>query len=306
MSFGIMFHHFHGKKFPKMQGSISSSDFVSIIKFLKKKYNLLNSDDFMEKFNNGNLKKKDICLTFDDCLKSQIQFALPILKKFNIKAFFFVYSSIFGKKLDKFESYRDFRTTNYKSIDNFYLDFFDLIEKKMPLESKKFKKIFNKSYLKKFSFYTVNDRKYRFYRDIILSKKKHDDLMRMLMLKKNYKVLSRKKKIIMNKLDIKNVIKDDHEIGLHSHTHPIRIDQLSYKKQLKEYNINKKILKKICKKDITSMAHPCGRYNKNTLKILKKLNVKIGFRSNMHKDKIKNCYEIPRIDHVDILKKIKN
>ena len=54
------------------------------------------------------------------------------------------------------------------------------------------------------------------------------------------------------------------------------------------------------------MAHPCGRYNKNTLKILKKLNVKIGFRSNMHKHMTKNCYEIPRIDHVDILKKIKN
>ena len=306
MSFGVMFHHFHGKKFPKMQGSISSTDFVKIIKYLKKKYNLLNPNDFINKFYDGDLKSKDICLTFDDCLKSQIQLALPVLKKFNIKAFFFIYSSIFGKKLDKFEAYRDFRSTIYKSIDNFYLDFFNLIEKTMPLESKLFKKNYKKSYLHKFSFYTTNDRKYRYYRDVVLSKKQHDNLMSMLMSEKNYDLLTRKKKIIMSMSDIKNILKHDHQIGLHSHTHPIRIDQLNYTQQLKEYKINKRVLKKICKKDLISMSHPCGRYNNNTLKILKKLNIKIGFRSNMHKKYIKNCYEIPRLDHVDVLKKLKN
>ena len=171
MSIGIMFHHFHGKNFPHMQGSISSSDFISIIKFLRSNYNLLNPDNFKEKFYLGELKKKDICLTFDDCLKSQIKIALPILKKLKIKAFFFIYSSIFGKKLDKFESYRDFRSTFYKSIDHFYLDFFNLIRKKLPKESKKFSKEFEKNYLKKFNFYTLNDRKYRFYRDVIFLKK---------------------------------------------------------------------------------------------------------------------------------------
>ena len=32
-----MFHHFHGKNHGKSQGSISTKQFVKIIKFLKKK-----------------------------------------------------------------------------------------------------------------------------------------------------------------------------------------------------------------------------------------------------------------------------
>jgi len=305
MSTGIMFHHFHGKNFPHMQGSISSSDFISIIKYLKNNYNLLDADNFKNKFYLGKLKKKDICLTFDDCLKSQIKIALPVLKKFKIKAFFFIYSSIFGNKLDKFESYRDFRSTFYKTIDHFYLDFFSLIKKKLPKENEKFLKQYKKDYLKKFSFYSLNDRKYRFYRDVILSKKKYESLMNTLMLKKNYNPISRKNKILMNKSDIISISKNGHEIGLHSHTHPIRIDLLNLKEQNNEYKVNQKILKKLIKKDITSMSHPCGRYNKDSIKVLKNLNIKIGFRSNIHQKKIKSCFEIPRIDHIDILRKLK-
>ncbi len=305
MSFGVMFHHFHGKNFPHMQGSISSSDFVSIIKHLRVNYNLIDPESYKNKLKKNKLKKKDICLTFDDCLKSQIKIALPILKKFKIKAFFFIYSSIFGKKLDKFESYRDFRSTFYRSIDDFYFEFFDLLKKKFPRENKRFLLEFKKTYLQKFKFYTLNDRKYRFYRDVILTKKKYEELMKILMLKKNYNTKSRKKKIIMNKKDIKNIEKDGHEIGLHSHSHPVRMDLLNLKKQIKEYKINNKVLKNLIKKNINSMSHPCGRYNKNTFKVLKDLNIEIGFRSNNHNKVIKSCFEIPRIDHTEVLKKLK-
>ena len=61
----------------------------------------------------------------------------------------------------------------------------------------------------------------------------------------------------------------------------------------------------IGKNKIYSMAHPCGSYNKNTLKILHGLNIKIGFRSNMKKIKPKNNLEIPRQDHTIILNLLK-
>ncbi len=300
-----MFHNFHGKNFPYTQGSISSSDFTSIIKYLKNNYNLIDPENYKNKLKEGKLKKKDVCLTFDDCLKSQIKIALPILNKFKIKAFFFIYSSIFGKKLDKFESYRDFRSITYKSINDFYFEFFDIVEKKFPLENKRFTFTFKKTYLQKFKFYSLNDRKYRFYRDVILTKKKYEKIMRILMLKKNYKIKSRKKKIIMNKTDVINILKDGHEIGLHSHTHPTRIDLMNKKKQIQEYKVNYIVLKKLTKKNIDSMSHPCGRYNQNTIKVLRNLNIEIGFRSNNHIKKIKSCFEIPRIDHTEILNKLK-
>ncbi len=304
MSLGIMFHHFHGKNFKKMQGSISSNQFNSIIKYLKKKYTILNPDIFFKNIQQGNLKKKNICITFDDCLKSQISIALPILNKFKIRAFFFIYSGILTNKIDKFEIYRDFRSTAYKSIDSFYNDFFEIIISDYKKDLIKFNKTFDSNYLKKFKFYSFNDRKYRFYRDNILSEKKYEIIMNSLIKKKNYNSFLRYKKILMNKFDLNKLINSGHEIGLHSHSHPVRFDLLNYNQQLYEYHTNQKILNQISKKNIYSMSHPCGRYNKHTIKVLKKLNIKLGFRSNNHIKKVKSIFEVPRIDHTEILKKI--
>ena len=109
----------------------------------------------------------------------------------------------------------------------------------------------------------------------------------------------------MNKTDVINILKDGHEIGLHSHTHPTRIDLMNKKKQIQEYKVNYIVLKKINKKILTVLSHPCGRYNQNTIKVLRNLNIEIGFRSNNHIKKIKSCFEIPRIDHTEILNKLK-
>ena len=54
------------------------------------------------------------------------------------------------------------------------------------------------------------------------------------------------------------------------------------------------------------MSHPCGMYSKNTLRILKKLNIKIGFRDNMVIDKWmkkinSSSFEIARQDHSNII-----
>ena len=58
------------------------------------------------------------------------------------------------------------------------------------------------------------------------------------------------------------------------------------------------------------MSHPCGSYNLNTLKILKKLKIEIGFRQMIGKNlKYKKFItnqsnlEIAREDHSNIVKK---
>ena len=91
-----MFHHFHSKNFQKNgQGSINKKEFESIINFLKKNYNILKPQDWIYKVEEKKLKKNDICLTFDDALLSQYTIALKTLNKFKLKAFWFVYSSVF-------------------------------------------------------------------------------------------------------------------------------------------------------------------------------------------------------------------
>ena len=54
------------------------------------------------------------------------------------------------------------------------------------------------------------------------------------------------------------------------------------------------------------MSHPLGNYNSKTIKVLKKLNIDLGFIATM-KDKIKSKtfkYNIPRQDHSDIISMI--
>ena len=305
MTFGAMFHHFHGGIYPQSQGSINKTQFENIIKYLKKKKKIIDPKKFRYLVSTKNLKGDEVCLTFDDAIKSQINIALPILRKHKIKCFFFIYSGIFKNSYDNLEYFRDFRCHKYKNIDLFYKDFFQKFKKKFSKKFIEFEKKFTNKYLKKYNFYTLNDRKFRFCRDIILSKNQYEKLMSMLMKEKKYNKTIRKKYLFMTKSDIKRLIKENHTIGLHSESHPTNITKLNYNSQLKEYKNCKNLLEKIIKKKIWSMSHPCGKYNISTLKILKKIGVEIGFRSNNFSKKINSSLEIPREDHANLLRSAK-
>ena len=97
---GIMFHHFHDDGIhTKGQGSIDKDDFYKMINFIGRN-NILDADVFYEKFKNNNLKDNEVCLTFDDAIKCQVDIALPVLEELKIKSFFFVYTSVFEGKPD--------------------------------------------------------------------------------------------------------------------------------------------------------------------------------------------------------------
>ena len=124
-----MFHHFHDDKIhTKGQGSIDKDDFYKMINFIGRK-NILDADVFIEKFKNNKLKNNDVCLTFDDAIKCQIDIALPALEELKIKSFFFVYTSIFDGKPDNLEIFRYFRMNYFNSINKFYDNFYKVLDK---------------------------------------------------------------------------------------------------------------------------------------------------------------------------------
>ena len=75
----------------------------------------------------------------------------------------------------------------------------------------------------------------------------------------------------------------------------------SFDFQLENYFKNKTILEGLLKKDVNSMSHPCNSYNSETLEILTDLKIEIGFRANLEPG-FNSCFEVPRIDHSEILK----
>ena len=86
---GIMFHHFHDDGVhTKSQGSISKDDFYRMIDFIGRD-NILDANIFLEKLKRNKLKNNEVCFTFDDAIKCQIDIALPVLEDLKIKSFFF-------------------------------------------------------------------------------------------------------------------------------------------------------------------------------------------------------------------------
>lgn len=311
---GVMFHHFHdNKKHIKSQGSINKSMLIKLINFIGRK-NIIDADEFLKKFQRNKLKKNHVCLTFDDSLKCQFDIAKPVLDKFNIKAFFFVYTASLENELNYIEIFRYFRSKFYKSINIFYKDFFLYLEKKYS--KAKVDNFFKKNryerikWKKKFKFYSNQDINFRLIRNKFFSDKDYSKIMLGLIKEKGLDVNKLKNKFNLNKKEILRLHKSGHLIGLHTHSHPFQLNKLNYSIQKREYQINKKILEKITRTKILSVAHPCGSYNKNTLKILNSLGVEIGFKQIMTKEsfmkKINNSkFEIAREDHSKIVSKLK-
>ncbi|OUX15691.1 MAG: hypothetical protein CBE11_03825 [Rickettsiales bacterium TMED251] len=301
-----MFHHFHNNFYPKSQGSIDEKQFEKILDFLEKNFNLLGADKFSDKVLCNKLESNDIVLSFDDALKCQFDIALPKLEERNISCFFFIYSSPFKNELNMLEVYRYFRNTCYNNINDFYDDFFKIVKnynvKEYDIVYEKFNQ---KNYLENYKFYTYEDRWFRFLRDRYLNNNLYSEFMIKLMKEKKFKKENSFSKLWMNENNIKSLESRGHVIGLHSYYHPTLIENKSYEEQKNEYTKNLRHLEGVIGKNkIFSMAHPCGNYNTETLNILKDLNIKIGFKSNMVREKKLSTLEIPRQDHINIINQI--
>ena len=310
---GVMFHHFHdNKKYKFSQGSITSNELYKVIKYIGQN-NILNADEFIDKFKNKKLKTNNVCLTFDDGLKCQYELAVPVLEDLKIKSFFFIQSQPLVESGNLIEIFRYFRNNFFNSVDGFYDLFFKVINKNLTSFFYKHRKQIE-SVKKQITYYSENDIKFRFVRDILLTKKEYDNAMLSMFKIKKFQYRNYLKSFHMNSKQIKDLDKKGHLIGLHSHKHHHLIEKLNYNDQLKEYSQNFKILTNILNKSkqiVRSMSHPNGSYNKNTLKILENLNIEIGFKQTINLDKkmkkINNTpLEIARQDHGTILKMIEN
>ena len=309
---GIMFHQFHDTKFYKASdGSISANDLYDLIKFIGRK-NIINADSFVQKKLENKLKNNELCFTFDDGLKCQLKIALPVLEDLRIKSFFFVNTSIFEGKPDFLELTRFFRVNYFKNKKQFYDLFFELINGDYLSFLKKNSKIIEK---KKtiYPFYSTRDLEFRLIRDRFFNQDQFKKIIFKMFKIKNFISSKTIKKLFFSKLDLKNLDSKGHLIGLHSHSHVSHFGKLPIESQKNEYKKNRKVLSDILNKpceEIISMSHPLGSYNKQSLEVLKNINIQIGFRDNMcinrGMKKINNSnLELARQDHSLIMKNIK-
>lgn len=300
---GIMFHHFHDARHPRGQGGMSADDLVRMIRHLGRS-RILDAEAWMERALAGRLAADDLCLTFDDALRCQWDVALPVLEDFGIKAFWFVYSSIFEGGLELLEVYRYFRSVAFEDIDGFYAAFFERVGETYPEDYERALAGFDpEGYLVDFPFYTTNDRIFRHLRDDVLGSEKYGRIMDAMIAEAGYDPRALRALLWLTDEHVVDLAARGHVVGLHSYSHPTRLERLPAADQRREYGRNYDHLRRVLGSAPLAMSHPCNSYGADTLAILHDLGIRLGFRANMARPAAAP-FEFPREDHANVLKRI--
>lgn len=300
---GIMFHHFYDDNHIKGQGAISAEQLKSIIEHYGAD-RILSADVWTAKANDNSLKSGDVCLTFDDALLCQYDIALPVLQQYNIRAFWFVYTSVICDNIEMLEVYRKFRIVYFKDINEFYNEFFITVNDSMYRDIVELSlRKYPKNYLEHSPFYSIADKKFRFVRDIVLGDDSYSEIMEIMMNRYDIDIIEFSSGLWLRENHIIDLHSKGHIIGLHSHTHPTKLSGFDMNEQKIEYTENVRTLLNILHKYPHTMSHPCNSYNQDTLHVLKNLGITLGFRANMEKQP-HTTLEFPRMDHANIIKEI--
>lgn len=309
---GIMFHHFHDHRgstelaevHPRGQGAICAAELDALIRHVGRD-RILPAQDWQARAAAGVLRPGDLCLTFDDNLRCQFDVALPVLRHHGITAFWFVYTSVLQGHLERLELYRLFRTLYYPTINQFYDAFFVTLDSGPDGAQVREKlRAFNPAnHLREFPFYTTQDRTFRYVRDEVLGERRYNDAMDRMMTAAGADPEELARGLWMDETSLRTLASEGHVIGLHSHTHPTRLGELSPDEQQSQYATNHAVLTKILGTKPTAMSHPCNSYSPATAAILQSLGIRLGFRANMAQVN-HGPLEFPREDHANLVKRM--
>jgi peptidoglycan/xylan/chitin deacetylase (PgdA/CDA1 family) len=304
MAHGVMFHHFHSGHHATKPGSIDADVFRRMLEHLRAHFRLLDGEVFLEHALDGSLSPDDVVLTFDDGLKSQIDVALPILNELPVSGIFNVYSSVFSGEPDRLEIYADFRATSFEDFPSFWAEFLMVSHELFPDLTTRLADEYPDGYLTDFPFYSETERRFRFLRDALLRPASYRLVMDEMLARSAYDVKSRIGSLWMDKADLVRLADAGHLVGLHSHTHPTRMSELSKEDQELEYRLNFNWIKDELGLSPLVVAHPCGDYSEDTLGVLDELGIRVGFRSSMTEGPFGSLLEIPRKDHAVLVKEL--
>lgn len=305
-----MFHRFHreGTR-PLGQGSITDVEFEAILRYVGPE-RILGPREWLARVKTGTLENTDICITFDDGLKSPFEVALPVLNRLGLKSFWFVPSTALNGSVDRNEIASYLATSQFSSFEEFAGRFEQhALLAGDKLSSKEFIE-FSGSLKERFPFYSDVDIRFRYIRNFLLSRNEFEAIVDRMIGEAGLVVTEIASHLWMTKEDILSLHQGGHAIGLHSLSHPFILASLPLSTQEAEYKTNHQHLAAITGSSPESMSHPLNSYSKETLGVLQKLNIACGFCSNMSvpegsKSVNPSSLEFARVDSAELLKMTK-
>ncbi len=298
-----MYHYVRNikkSKYPNLKG-LEFSDFRKQIFYLKKNFNILSNNQFIEILNSRKIpKKKSILLTFDDGYRDHFEYVFPFLKKQDVSAVFY----------PPIMCVRNKAVLDVNKI-HFILAKEENRDKILDLIFLYVKKILNKNPqqigIEKINLLSRYDDKktilikrlLQHHLPLPYKKKIVDKIFKHIV---NYSEEEFSKILYMNKNNIQELYKNNFSIGSHGYNHYWweKINKNEQEMEIKKsINYFKKI--KVFDKNF-SVCYPYGSYNLQTLNLLKKYKIKFALTTrvgSINKKNIKKVYELPRFDTND-------
>ena len=299
----VMYHYVRNikkSKYPNLKG-LEFSDFRKQIFYLKKNFNILSNNQFIEILNSRKIpKKKSILLTFDDGYRDHFEYVFPFLKKQDVSAVFY----------PPIMCVRNKAVLDVNKI-HFILAKEENRDKILNLIFLYVKKILNKNPqqigIEKINLLSRYDDKKTILIKRLLQhhlplpyrKKIVDKIFKHIV---NYSEEEFSKILYMNKNNIQELYKNNFSIGSHGYNHYWweKINKNEQEMEIKKsINYFKKI--KVFDKNF-SVCYPYGSYNLQTLNLLKKYKIKFAVTTrvgSVNKKNIKKVYELPRFNTND-------
>lgn len=302
---GIFLRRFHGGPHAPTNGSIDADELRELILFLGRD-RFLPAREWIDRAATGSLREDDLILTFDDNLRCQFDVALPVLADLHISAAFFVCSTVLTGGIERSELDRHFRSTCFDSEQDFHDGFFAAIDASPFCHRTRQALLrFNpRTYLAQFPHYTSAERRFRFVRDEVLGADAYARVMSRMLADRGIDERELGSQLWMTTDHIRALHAAGHVIGLHSHTHPMRLGRLSPQQQREEYTTNWRQIRQITGAAPTAMSHPGDSYVPYTLAILRQLGIRAGFRSNMTQSAYSE-FEHPRESQIGLVQRMR-
>ena len=299
-----MYHYVRDLKnsrYPKIKG-LDYYAFLEQIKFLKKEYNIISTEDFIRDEYKKNTKT--CVLTFDDGYMDHYDFVFPTLINENIKGSFFTPVDTIEDNilLDVNLIHIILASADESRILERIIYHYKRMGNSIPIET----------YISTINTYDRYDTKTTVIIKRLLQTSLPLDIRsiicRLLLedfVEEDEKSIS--KSFYLSKENIEEMISEGMHFGSHGKSH-FWFSSLEESNQEKEITSSIKFLNSLYKKDYDlTMCYPYGDYNETTLKLLSKYKFKLALTTipktyNKEKD---NLFEIPRWDTNDYYPKKK-
>lgn len=299
-----MYHYVRNVKksrYPNLK-ALEFKNFKKQIKFFKKNFNIINLDQLIDILNSKKIPKKpSILMTFDDGFSDHYHYVFPYLIKKKLTGVFFPSVETIEKNIVSDTHKIHFileKQNNNGQIINYIFYYLEKFFKISPYKID-FKKLNLENH--------VNDKETMIIKNLLqfyLKKKirkKIIDLLFKKLVTSDEKAFS--EKLYLKENQIKTMLNNNMNFGIHGYEH-LWLGSLSKSNQ---NNDIKKSLNFFKKKFLTnknlSFCYPYGSFNKDTLKIIKKLGINYGFSSEpgaITKKNINQLLTLPRFDTVDL------